>query len=78
MNIPTDAYIVEWKEAGRLVQDLTPRTEFEALAFAVKKSVELKGISAWIKKSGYILPRQMIKDTPAPKERALVQDISKK
>jgi len=78
MKTLIDAYVVEWKENGKLVVDTTPRTEFEALDFAVKKSTQLKGIPAWIKKSGYLVPHQMSKDTPATKERALEDSISKK
>lgn len=77
MNLPTDAYIVEWKEKGELVTDLTPRTEFEALQFAIKKSTELKNIPAWIKRAGFMPTKQMGNDALTTKKRALVQDISK-
>jgi hypothetical protein len=77
MNIQTDAYIVEWKEKGELVTDLTPRTEFEALNFAIKKSLELKNIPAWIKRAEFMPIKQMSIDTLNTKKRALVQDISK-
>lgn len=60
-NMKQDAYIVKWKEKGELVSDYVPRSEFEALRFAVKKNAEHGGSAyAFIYKTGTAMPKKVI------------------